>query len=74
MEAYLELLCDIINYGYLSLSLRQCHMGPKGKCKVDVWQFDVIITEKGLKRSTFPQRSSEIDASKQLNVLLKKYL
>lgn len=74
MEAYLELLCDIINYGYMSLSLRQCHMQPEGKCKVDVWQFDVIITEKGLKRSTLPKRSSEIDASKQLNVLLKKYL
>lgn len=54
VKVYLELLCDIINYGYLSLSLRQHHMGPKGKCKVAVWQFDVIITGKGLKRSTLP--------------------
>lgn len=51
VEVYLELLHDIINY-WISVPIFETvshwNMGPKGKCKVTEWQFDVIITEKVL--------------------------
>ena len=66
LEIYLELVLHIINYWISVLifeTLSHWNVGPKSKCKVTVWQFDMSHNRKRSQKRTLAKRPSDRDAS-----------